>query len=53
MGGISEDELGAFEAYNAMASRVVARAQNRIGAYTHSEECPKMLVIRGSELYRH
>ena len=49
---IPEEEVGAFESFNALASRVVARAQNRIGAATKLGACPKMLVIRGSELYK-
>ena len=50
---IPEEELGAYESFNSIASRVVARAQNRIGAATKLGACPKMLVIRGSELYKH
>ena len=35
---ISEDDVGAFMSLNMIASRVVARAQHRIGAYTKLKE---------------
>ena len=37
---IPENERGAFLSWNAVASRVVAKAQNRIGSYTERNKYP-------------
>ena len=50
--GIQEAETGTYHAWNALATRVVAAAQLRIRYWRKKGKRPRMMIFRGTELYK-